>query len=262
MFSERFRRLVLPLVPPLVLAILWEGAAQLGLINTVLFPPPSTIVTALFRSMFGEVGSSYELFPNMAATLYRLFWGFFYGAVSGILLGVLIGNFSTLRALVEPVVIFIMPIPGIALAPLFMVAMGFGDKTIIAVGAVAMFFPVVLNIINGVRSVSKSLDHAATIMGVSATGRYFTVQLPWTMPFLITGLKLGLARCWRTIIAVELIATATNGLGFMITEASGYLQTDMFFVGIIVMASIFLFIEKVIFGALERATVVKWGMVR
>ena len=262
MMSQKIRRFILPLIPAFILLIIWEITSNLGYIDPILFPPPSQVWLALRASITGDVGSSYELLPNVYATMKRLLWGFLWGSCTGVVIGVLMGNITFLRKLIEPLITFLMPIPGIAMAPLFMVIMGFGDRTIITVAAVAMFFPVVLNTMSGVRSVDRSLENAAYIMGASRLGMYLKVQIPWTMIYLITGLKLGLARCWRTIIAVELIATATHGLGFMITEASDYLQTDMFFAGIFVMAIIFLLLEKSIFGTLEKITIKRWGMIK
>jgi ABC-type nitrate/sulfonate/bicarbonate transport system permease component len=262
MDKRSIRKVVLPLIPLSFFLIFWEYLSTAELINYALFPPPTEIFQAMLKIAYETHDGQSVLLLHLSSTLTRLAWGFTYGAIFGILLGMLMGGNKWVYKFCQPIVTFFMPIPGIAMAPLFMVWLGLGDQTIITVGAIAMFFPVLFNVAAGVRSVDKQLENAALIVGSSKLGIYKNVHLPWTMANLLTGLKLGLARCWRTIIAVELIATATWGLGFMITDASDYLQLDVVFGGIFLMAIIFLIFEKIIFKAIEKYTVQRWGMVR
>ncbi len=262
MVDRRVRKIVLPLVPLTVFFLGWELLAAYGLLEVALFPPPSEIVRALISVATEQSEGRSVLFLHIQATLLRLVWGFCYGALFGVLAGLAMGANKLVYRFFKPLVAFIMPIPGIALAPLFMIWIGFGDRTIIAVGSIAMFFPVLYNVSAGVRSVDTDLENAASMMGVSRVGVYLRVYLPWTSVYLLTGLKLGLARCWRTIIAVELLATATWGLGFMVTDAADYLEAKVVFGGILLMAIIFLLLEKLVFGTIEKATVQRWGMVR
>jgi len=154
-----------------------------------------------------------------------------------------------------------MPIPGIAWAPIFMIWLGFGDPTIITVGALAAFFPIVYNTAAGVRSVKKEMIWAAQSMGADEKTIFFKVLLPSSAAFIFTGFKLGLARGWRTIIAVEMIAASLWGLGFMIFDARDYLQPSIIYGGIIVLAALYFFIESLI-KLIEQKTIEKWGMVR
>ena len=187
MIVKNLRKLALPMIPAISIIIIWEFMVRIGYMDPTLFSSPFGIWRAIMDSLFGDVSSSYELIPNIVATLKRLFWGFLIGSFSGIFMGLVMGNVRFIRKIIEPIVTFIMPIPGIAMAPVFMVVMGFGDKTIITVGAVAMFFPVILNTMAGVRSVDKNLENAASIMGVSKLGMYLRVHLPWTIEDEITG---------------------------------------------------------------------------
>ena len=155
-----------------------------------------------------------------------------------------------------------MPIPGIAMAPLFIIWLGFGDVTIVTLGAMAAFFPVAHNTSTGVRSIDRQLVRAAQIMGAKRISVLSQVYIPWSAVYLFTGLKLGLARCWRTVIAVEFVAAANWGLGYMIWDAAEYLNSSIVYGGIILLAITFTLIEKGFINFFERLTIVKWGMIR
>ena len=148
------------------------------------------------------------------------------------------------------------------MAPLFIVWMGFGNPTIITVGAIATFFPIAYNTSTGIRSIDNQLVRAAQIMGANRLAVLSQVYIPWAAVYLFTGVKLGLARCWRTVIAVEFIAAANWGLGYMIWDAAEYLRAGIVYGGIILLAVIFTIIEKGLIVPFERITIEKWGMVR
>jgi ABC-type nitrate/sulfonate/bicarbonate transport system permease component len=184
------------------------------------------------------------------------------GILSGTLGGVLMGTRRGLYRFFDPLITFFMPIPGIALAPLFIIWLGFGDPTIIAVGSIAAFFPLAYNTAAGVRSIDPQLVRAARIMGVGKTAILFDVYLPWAAGYVLLGLKLGLARCWRTVVAVEFVAAASWGLGYMIWDAAEYLRAGVVYGGIVLLIIIYFVIEKGLINTLEKYTVEKWGMVR
>ena len=143
-----------------------------------------------------------------------------------------------------------------------MLWLGFGDPTIVTVGALAAFFPIVYNTVTGVRSIEKRLVWSAQSMGANRWTVFLKVSLPGASAHIFTGLKLGFARGWRTIIAVEMIAASLWGLGFMIFDAREYLQPAVIYGGILVLAIIYLFIENVLIKSVEKNTVEKWGAVR
>ena len=124
----------------------------------------------------------------------------------------------------NPLILVLMSIPGIALAPLFIIWLGFGDPTIITLGALSTFFPVVYSTTTGVRSVDKQMVRAAQIMGATPLQVITSVYIPWSAAFVFNGVKLGLARGWMTVIAVEFVAASNYGLGYMIWYATEQLQ--------------------------------------
>ncbi len=250
------------ILPLLFFLVLWELLSRTGLVRPVLFPPPSKVLPrlALLFSSRTQAGSSL-LLKHIFTSLYRLLLGFAAAAMAGLALGLAMGNNRYINAYFGPIISVLMPVPGITWAPILVLVLGFGDPTLIAVTFIATIFPVVYNTAAGVRSIKKEVLWAARIMGAGRGSLFFRVLLPSSAPYVLTGLKLGLARGWRTLIAVEMIASALWGLGYMIFDAKEYIRTDIIYAGIIVMAIIYAFVEKAAFGSIEARTIERWGMV-
>ena len=256
------KRYLLSLIPISCFLFFWQVFAHFGLINTGLFPSPTRIFEDLTILFYRESGGHSILLIHLMVTLKRLFVAAVEGILAGILVGALMGCSQWVYRFLDPIIMLIMPIPGIAMAPLFIIWMGFGDPTIITVGAIATFFPVAYNTSTGVRSIDNQLLRSAKIMGVKELSLLTQVYLPWAAVFVFTGMKLGLARCWRTVIAVEFIAAANWGLGYMVWGAAEYLNAGIVYGGIILLALTFTLIEKGLINLFESMTIEKWGMVR
>jgi ABC-type nitrate/sulfonate/bicarbonate transport system permease component len=252
---------VLAVIPALVLLCAWEIAARTQLINPVLFPAPTATVVRLFMLFKDGLPAQSKLLMHTVATLKRLVVAFGIGASFGVLLGTLMGLSNLLYSFFNPFIAILMPIPGIALAPLFVIWFGFGDPTIIILGAMSTFFPVVYSTSAGIRSVDKQIVRAARTMGTSTLETIIEVYIPWSAAYIFNGIKLGLARGWMTVIAVEFIAASNWGLGYMIWNATEYLRSDIVYGGILVMVLIYILIEKVLIRNLEQKTIARWGMI-
>jgi NitT/TauT family transport system permease protein len=202
------------------------------------------------------------LLSHIGASLQRVLIASLIGILLGILVGILMGTSGIVYRFFDPLITVLMPIPGIAMAPLFIVWLGFGDPTIVALGIIATFFPLVYNTAAGVRSIDPQLVRATQIMGANRMVILFRVYLPWAAGYVLMGIKLGLARCWRTVIAVEFIAAANWGLGYMIWDAAEYLRTGIVYGGIALLIVLYFAIEKGLINTLERNTLEKWGMIQ
>jgi ABC-type nitrate/sulfonate/bicarbonate transport system permease component len=236
--------------------------AHYEVVNVALFPAPTKILAELATLFHQEIAGQSVLLGHLTVTLKRLFVAAIEGIAIGILLGTFMGLSQWVYRFLDPVITWIMPIPGIAMAPLFIVWMGFGDPTIITVGAIAAFFPIAYNTSTGIRSIDSQLVRAAQIMGARPLRVLAQVYIPWAAVYIFTGIKLGLARCWRTVIACEFIAAANWGLGYMIWDAAEYLNAGVVYGGIILMAAMFTVLEKGLIVPFERVTIERWGMVR
>jgi len=251
------------LVPLVVILSIWELLSRGNLVNSVLISRPSEISAILYELLKTKSANGHSiLLIHIFTSLYRLVSAFLIAAGAGLGMGILMGTNSYVYRWFDPLITVIMPIPGIAWAPIFMLWLGFGDPTIVAVGALAIFFPIVCNTATGVRSVEKKLIWSAQSMGANRKTIFFRICLPAAAAYIFTGFKLGLARGWRTIIAVEMIAASLWGLGFMIFDAREYLRPSIIYGGILILAIIYLLIENILIKWIERHTVRKWGMIR
>jgi ABC-type nitrate/sulfonate/bicarbonate transport system permease component len=255
------RKIFLAILPIAIFLLAWEVSARLEWVNPVLFPAPSAILNELV-DLFQEGLPAHSILINHTlATLKRLGIGFSAGVLAGVLMGVLMGLSNPSFHFFNPLILVLMSIPGIALAPLFIIWLGFGDPTIITLGALSTFFPVVYSTTTGVRSVDRQMVRAAQIMGASRLQVITSVYIPWSAAFVFNGIKLGLARGWMTVIAVEFVAASNYGLGYMIWYATERLKADVVYAGILVMILIYFILDKLLIGNVEKKTISRWGMI-
>ncbi len=242
-------------LPFVVVAILWEGFALLGPFPPRLFPRIGKIVSAFVRLIVTGI-----LPLHAAETLLRLAAGFFLGAVVGVTVGMLMGRYRWAEDLLVPVVSVGNPIPGLAYAPLFVLWFGLGNLPAVLLVGFSATFPVVVNTWTGVKAVKGIWIRAAETMGATDRQLFRKVVLPGALPYVLTGLRLGLARAWRVLIAVEMLTSVSIGLGWLIFGAREFLNTDVMLAGIAVIGLVGLALEKFVFERIEQYTVVRWGM--
>jgi NitT/TauT family transport system permease protein len=228
----------------------------------VLFPPPTVIIAGLADLTLQGLPARSELLMHAGFTLLRVILAFLTGTLAGILVGLAMGASRYVKNFLDPMITVLMPIPGIALAPLFILWFGFGDVTIISLGALSAFFPIVYSTLAGVRSIDSQLVRAARIMGAGRMQVLFSVNLPWAAGYVLNGVKIGLARCWMTVVAVEFVAATNWGLGYMIWNGAEYLRSDIVYGGILLLIMIYVLLERGIINLLEKNTIQKWGMIR
>ena len=155
------------------------------------------------------------------------------------------------------------PLPAIALLPLSLIWFGLGDKSIIFVLVHSVLWAVALNTHSGFKSVSNTLRMVGRNYGLGGFRYIFKILIPAAFPSILTGLKIGWAFAWRTLIAAELVFGASSGkggLGWYIYENKNLLDIPAVFAGLFTVILIGLLVENLIFRNLEAATVRKWGM--
>ncbi len=241
--------------PFLVVGALWETVAHLGLFPAQFFPSLETIASTFVRLTLNGV------LPHHAFdTLIRLIAGFAIAAVVGVAVGILMGRSRRAEDILLPLVSIGAPIPGLAYTPLFLLWFGPGDVSAVILVAFVSMFPIIYNCWTGVKAVKDIWLRAAQAMGADDRRLFRHVILPGALPYILTGLRLGLAQAWRILVAVEMLAAVPWGLGWMIFGAQEFLNTDVMLAGIAVIAVIGLALEKLVFQPLEDFTVVRWGM--
>lgn len=234
---------------------IWEIVARSGAFPPRLFPPLEVVAATLVRL------TASGILPHHALeTLLRLAAGFGLAALAGVAIGIAMGRSRRAEDFLLPLVSIGAPIPGLAYAPLFLLWFGLGDTGSIVLVAFVAAFPVIQNTWTGVKAVKEIWIRAAQTMGADSRRLFRHVILPGSLPYILTGLRLGLAQAWRILVAVEMLAAVQWGLGWLIFGAREFLNTDAMLAGIAVIGAIGLALEKFVFQALERYTVVRWGM--
>jgi NitT/TauT family transport system permease protein len=249
------RRAARNTLPFVVVGALWEAAAHLGLFPAQFFPPLETVGGTLLRLTISGV------LPHHALdTLLRLMAGFVLAALFGVAIGVLMGRSRRAEDYLLPLISIGAPIPGLAYAPLFLLWFGPGNVPSILLVAFVSAFPIIYNSWTGVKAVKDIWVRSAHAMGAGNRALFRHVILPGALPYIMTGLRLGLAQAWRILVAVEMLAAVQWGLGWMIFGAQEFLNTDVMLAGIAVIALIGVSLEKLVFEPLENFTLVRWGM--
>lgn len=220
-------------VPLLALALWW--AATYNKVGG-LIPPPSDVALELWDLAFGGIyddAFSNTLLTHFVASLSRVYGGFLLAAAVGVPLGLMIGRIPLVRALFEPTLQVLRPVPVTAWLPLAMILFGIGPRSAFFLVFLGAFYPILLNTVFGVRSVDPRLFEAASMLGASRSSMFPKVVLPASLPSIFTGLRLGLGFAWVVIVVGEMTGVPT-GLGAIIMEARQLSRTEIVMAGMVV----------------------------
>jgi NitT/TauT family transport system permease protein len=240
-----------------VALIVYEIVARSGTFPKALMPTiPSVLAT------FWDMAIDGTMLRHTLYTLYRVLFGFALAMVVGIPLGIMMARFRPVENFLLPLVSALMPIPSFALVPLFMLWFGIGNLTTIIIVFYAATFPMLFNTWSGVRSVNPIWLRAAGAMGADEHRLFWKVIIPGASPFIITGMRQSFIRAWIAVVGAEMIAASSWGLGWVIFDAKEFLNADVMLSSLIVIGFLGFMFERLVFGSLERSTVLKWGMVR
>lgn len=248
--SAKTRERLLYLISPIALLALWQVLLMMGFGDRRFIPTPSDIA---YR--YWEMVASGELERHTAATLYRVFAGFFIGSIPGIVVGLLMAMFRPVRIFVDPLIAALFPIPKIALMPLLLLVFGFGDASKIAVVAIAVFFPVIINTYSGASNIEKIYWDVARNYGASQSVMFRRIVFFGALPMIFAGLRISLAVSFIVLVAAEFVATK-SGIGYLIWNSWELLQVDVMFVGIVTVGILGL-IATVCLQEIERK-VIPW----
>ncbi|MDR5694010.1 MAG: ABC transporter permease [Armatimonadota bacterium] len=228
--SRRQRRSewVIRLVGVSLILALWEAFGRQ--INPLLFAPPSRIVAAAVQ----VVGSG-ELWKYLSISLKVFLIGTGLGAISGVVLGILMARIRVLDLTLEPFVIALYSTPMVALMPLVVIWLGFGDQAKAAVIYLFAIFPILLNTYQGVKSVDPKLLEVAKSFRSPEWALWGDVILPSSLPFLVAGLRLALGRALVGMVVADLY-TAVSGIGYLIVRYAQSIQIDRMLVPVITLS--------------------------
>jgi|SRR5450830_355255 len=243
----------------IVLAALWEAAARWTNNDLLL---PTFLQTA--RAFVDGIVSG-ELLDRVRASLAVLIQGYVAGILAAFVLTALAASTRIGRDLLETLTAMFNPLPAIALLPLALLWFGLGKASLLFVIVHAVLWPLALGAYAGFQAVPETLRMAGRNYGLNGLRLVLHILVPAALPSILSGLKIGWAFAWRTLIAAELVFGTTGGqggLGWYIFQNRSELYTDKVFAGLAAVILIGLLVENVVFRPLETLTVRRWGMQR
>lgn len=241
----------------ILMALLWEVYAR-HLDNPLLVPTLTDTVTA-----WREAVSSGVLPARILASIKVLAIGFSTGVTLAFILTVLATTTTLGNDFLELMTAMLNPLPAIALLPLALIWFGLGLGSLVFVLVHSVLWAVALNTHAGFRGVSNTLRMVGRNYGLSGLPLVFKILIPAAFPSILSGLKIGWAFAWRTLIAAELVfgvSSGKGGLGWYIFEAKNQLDIPEVFAGLLTIIMIGLLVDNVIFRTIENRTVRRWGM--
>ncbi|HDX8707649.1 TPA: ABC transporter permease [Klebsiella michiganensis] len=242
----------------LVLA-LWEIAARIQQ-NDLMLP-------GVFQTLqaFSEDLRNGELPEKIVNSLSTLLKGYLAGSALALIASALAVTTQFGRDLLSTLTAMLNPLPAIALLPLALLWFGLGNASLIFVLIHSVMWPIALNTWSGFSSVPETLRMAGRNYGLRGPRYVITILIPSSLPAILSGLKIGWAFAWRTLIAAELVFGASSGeggLGWYIFQNRNELFTDRVFAGLLTVIAIGLLVEGIVFASLEKITIKRWGMQR
>jgi len=220
------------LVVPAVGLLIWEALARAGVIPPNWLPAPSVIAGTI-----RELAATGELWGHLAATLARVAAGFALGAAAATVLAVLTGASPSLRALLDPTLQALRNIPSMAWIPLFLLWLGIQEASKVTLIAVGAFFPVYLNLLQGILHIDRKLVEVGHVYGYRGLALVRRVLLPATLPAYLTGLRGGLGLAWMFVVAAEIMG-ASRGLGYVMVDGQTSSRADLILASLLLFAAL------------------------
>lgn len=230
--------------------LLWEALPRLGIVSDAYLSPPSAVLAAI-----GQLLDNGHLWKHVAASLQRSLWGLVLASSAGVVLGLLVGGFKRLAAVVDPVLQLFRQTSAFALFPVFILFLGIGELSKVAIIFWASFWPVLLSTVSGVKQVDRLLVNSALSMGASRRFLFFKVVLPASLPSIFTGVRLAGAYSITALVAAEMIG-AHSGLGFLTLNSQETFQIPTMYAGILMLAVLGLLLNYLL--ALLERRLLRW----
>jgi NitT/TauT family transport system permease protein len=238
--ASRRAELTVALAGSLILILLWEAAARIGLTNPIFLPAPSVVAAALWH-MIRDQG----LLSDIGISLLRVWGAFLIAAVMAVPIGIVMSSYRIVGAAAEPVIDFIRYLPVPALVPLSIIWFGVGEETKIFLLWLGTFFQLVLLVADDMRHVPHEYMEIAYTLGARPRQAITGVAFREMLPRLVDDLRITLGWCWTYVIIAEIVA-AHSGIGFVIWTARRYMKTPEVMAGVVAIGIIGLVTDQLL----------------
>jgi NitT/TauT family transport system permease protein len=238
---------LLPLVTLVVVLIVWDRAIVYFRLPPEIIPRPLAAMDVLWDGLRSGV-----FIAHTWVTLQEVIYGFVLGGVAGFVCGVVIAEFSYVRMAVSPFLIVLQITPKVAIAPLFIIWLGYGIQSKVAIAISISFFPVVINTIAGLRAVDSELLEMMDAFCATRWQTFHRVKLKMALPYIFAGLNVGMALAVIGAIVAEFVGS-TKGLGYLILQANFKLDTEQVFALLVILAALGIALDAVLRFVSRRA---------
>jgi NitT/TauT family transport system permease protein len=226
-----FRSTAITIVNLILFFLLWEIVARTEVINPLFFPKASAMFSALYHGF-----ANGTILPQLEHSLTNFLIGLAISTAIGIPVGLLMGASRLADLILSPYVWAMTSLPRVALIPLLILIMGFGDSMQLTIIVLSAVFPIMVNCMAGVKTVDPSLLRAGQVFGTSRVQTYSKVILPFTLPFVISGVNQGIARGLVGMLIGELLGGGGNGLGYLLDQAGQQFDAPTLYAVLLILA--------------------------
>jgi ABC-type nitrate/sulfonate/bicarbonate transport system permease component len=226
-----FRSTAITVVNLILFFLLWEIIARTEVINPLFFPKASAMFSALYHGF-----ADGTIWPQLEHSLMNFLIGLVISAAIGIPVGLLMGASRIADLILSPYVWAMTSLPRVALIPLLILILGFGNSMQLTIIVLSAVFPIMVNCMAGVKTVDSSLLRAGRVFGTSRAQTYSKIILPFTLPFVIAGVNQGIARGLVGMLIGELLGGGGNGLGYLLDQAGHQFDAPMLYAVLLLLA--------------------------
>lgn len=212
------------------LLVLWEAFSRNNVALKLYLPPVSQILISLFELAFSQ-----ELWGHLFASLGRFLTGYLLAGLGAVVCGVVLGYSRLAYSLSDALIEFLRPMPSVAIIPVAILFLGIGSPMMVAVTMYACAWPVLINTIDGVRNIDRTLLDTARTFGLGRWQALQRVVLPAASPYIVTGLRVSLAIALILVTTSEMVVGG-SGLGFFILDEERSLRTSNMYAAILLVA--------------------------
>lgn len=232
-FYQKNDSLLVGAASVLIVLALWQAAWSAGMIDELFFSGPSAIFYRLYSGLF----ITGDMVPHVWFSTQNFLWGFLIASTLGIPLGILLGWYRLPRLILDPFITGLYSTPRIVFVPLIIMWFGLGLGSKVVIVFMSAFFPILLNVMAGVRTTDDQLLGAGRAFCATQWDLFRTIVLPSSVPFIIVGLRQGLAHGLIGVVVGEFFA-GSSGIGYLIGEAAMSFKTDLLFACVVIVASV------------------------
>jgi len=226
-----FRSFFITVINLTLFFVIWQLVALSEVINPLFFPKATDMFSALYHGFVdGIIG------PELLHSVQNFTIGMLISAAIGIPLGLLMGGVRIVDLILSPYVWAMTALPRVALIPLLILVLGFGNSMQLTIIVLSAVFPIMVNCMEGVKTVDPSLVRAGRVFGTSEAQLYVKVILPFTLPFVVSGINQGIARGLVGMLIGELLGGGGKGLGFLLDRAGEQFDAPMMYATLVLLA--------------------------